>query len=78
MQCHDNMSVLSIPHKKKLLPNIDGVRIVGGKMHLSPLSVLTRQSYAIVVSVPTEEHNIHMTYITTYPQVAPMHLALHG
>jgi hypothetical protein len=26
-----------------------------------------RQSYAIMVSVPVEEHNIHMTYITTYP-----------
>jgi hypothetical protein len=67
MQCHDNMSVLSVPHQKKLLPNIDGVCIVGGKMHLSLLLVLTRQSYAIVVSVPTKEHNIHMTYITTYP-----------
>jgi hypothetical protein len=32
MQCDDNMSALCIPHQKeKLLPNIDGVRIIGGK-----------------------------------------------
>jgi hypothetical protein len=26
-----------------------------------------RQSYAIMVSIPAEKHNIYMTYIKTYP-----------
>jgi hypothetical protein len=56
-----NMSVLYVSHqKKKLAQYIDSVRVVGGKTHLSPESVLTRQPYAIVVSVPAEKHNIHI------------------
>jgi hypothetical protein len=53
--------------KEKLLPHIGGVRIVGDNSHSSPWSVLTRQSYTIVVSILAGEHNIHMTYITIYP-----------
>jgi hypothetical protein len=32
-----NMSSLYIPHQKKSLPNIDGIRIVGGKVALIPI-----------------------------------------
>jgi hypothetical protein len=50
------------------LPNIDGVRIIGGKSHSSPWLVLMRQSYTIVVSIPAEKHNRYIfTYIATYP-----------
>jgi hypothetical protein len=35
-------------------------------------------SYANVISVPAEEHNRYMTYVTTYPQVVPMRLMLYG
>jgi hypothetical protein len=67
---HDGMHhvgpICSSP-KEKLLPNIDGIHIVGGKVALTPVAVLTRLTYAIVISVPAEEHNIHITYITTCP-----------
>jgi uncharacterized membrane protein len=50
-----------------MVSNIEGVHIVGGKSHSFPQSVLMRQSYAIVVSVHAQKHNIHIyTYITTY------------
>jgi hypothetical protein len=63
-----NMLVLYVPHQKKKLSNIDGICIIGGNSHSSPWIVLTRQSYAIVVSVPAEEHNRYIfIYIATYP-----------
>jgi hypothetical protein len=37
MQCHGNMAALSVPHQKKTLPNIDGVRVVGDKVALIPV-----------------------------------------
>jgi hypothetical protein len=65
MQCYDNMLVISIPHQmKKLLPHIGGVRIVSGNSHSTPWLILAIQH---VVSVPAEERNRYMTYITTYP-----------
>jgi hypothetical protein len=44
--------------------------------HSSPWSVLTKLVYAIMVSVPTEEHNIHIYTSPLIPQVVPMHLTL--
>jgi hypothetical protein len=42
MQFHDIMSVLSVPHqKKRFLPHIGGVRIVGDNSHLTPWLALT-------------------------------------
>jgi hypothetical protein len=41
MSC--NMSAVYIPYQKKKLPNIDGVRIVGGNSHSSPLLALTKR-----------------------------------
>jgi hypothetical protein len=51
------MSVLYDPHqkKKKLLSNIDGVRIVGGKVTLIPVVSSSGMTYAIVVSVLAEK-----------------------
>jgi hypothetical protein len=34
--------------------------------------------YAIVVSIPAEEHNIHIHISPLIPQVVPMCLTLHG
>jgi hypothetical protein len=42
MSC--DMSSLYVPYQKKRLPNIDGIRIIGGNSHSSPWLVLTRQS----------------------------------
>jgi hypothetical protein len=60
-------AVQSVLTKRKALPNVYGIRINGGKSCSSPQLVLMRLSYVIVVSVPPEEQNIHITYITTYP-----------
>jgi hypothetical protein len=46
--------------------------------HSSPLSVLTKLVYAIMVSVPAEEHNIHIHTSPLIPQVAPTHLTMCG
>jgi hypothetical protein len=50
----------------KVLPNIDGVRIISGKSHSSVVSS-SGMTYANMVSVPAVEHNRYMSYITTYP-----------
>jgi hypothetical protein len=42
--------------KKKLLPHISGIRIVGGKLHSTPWLALAIQ-LTNVSSVPVEEHN---------------------
>jgi hypothetical protein len=47
--------------------------------HSFPLSVLAKLVYAIMVSVPAEEHNIHIWHTSPLiPQVAPMRLTLCG
>jgi hypothetical protein len=47
--------------------------------HSFPLSVLAKLVYTIVVSVPAEEHNIHIWHASPLiPHVAPTHLALCG
>jgi hypothetical protein len=65
------MLALYAPHQKKSAPNIVGVRIVGGELQSSPYSVLTRQSYTIVVSVPVE--NTTNIYNHTSPLI-PCHI----
>jgi hypothetical protein len=46
--------------------------------HSSPLSVLSNLVYTIVVSIPTEERNIHIHTSPLIPQVAPTRLTLCG
>jgi hypothetical protein len=46
--------------------------------HSSLSSVLTKLVYTIVVSVPAEEHNIHINTSPLIPQVVPTRLTLHG
>jgi hypothetical protein len=62
-----NMLVIYVPHQKKSSSNIDGIRMVGGKVTLIPVVSSSSMNYAYVVSVPTKEHNRYMIYITTYP-----------
>jgi hypothetical protein len=47
------------------------------RSHSSPLSVLAKLVYAIMVRVPAEKHNIHLHTSPLIPQVVSMHLALH-
>jgi hypothetical protein len=63
---------------KAFATHISGVRIIGGTSHSTPWLALTDLAYTIMVSVPTEEHNIHMHTSPLIPQVAPMRLTLHG
>jgi hypothetical protein len=60
------MPVLYVPHHKKIVPNIDGARIVGGKSHSSLWLVLAEwltQTWLVYMQKST----IYMTYITIYP-----------
>jgi hypothetical protein len=51
------------PYQGKSSPNIDGVRIVGSKVHSSPWLALSDATYSNVVSVSTKNttdiYNIH-------------------
>jgi hypothetical protein len=49
------------------VPNIYGIRLVGGKVTLIPVVSSSGMTYTNMVSIPTEEHNRYMTYITNYP-----------
>jgi hypothetical protein len=42
------------PHQKKILSNIVGLCVVGGKTHSSLWLILHKVTYEIIVSVPTE------------------------
>jgi hypothetical protein len=53
--------------KRKRVPNIYGIRLVGGKVALIPVVSSSGMTYTNVVSVLVEQHNRYMTYITTYP-----------
>jgi hypothetical protein len=60
MQDHVKCWSYTFLTKRKALPNIDGVCIVGRKLHSSPMVSSSGMTYAIIVSVPAEEHNIHI------------------
>jgi hypothetical protein len=80
------MSVLSVPHQKKACPLYGIHHHLSPKLatcrwqsHSFPLLVLANLIYAIVVSVPAEEHSIHIWHTSPLiPQVTPTHLTLHG
>jgi hypothetical protein len=48
-------AVLTVLTKKKL-PNIDVIRVVGGKVPLIPVVNSNGTTYAIVVSIPEEKY----------------------
>jgi hypothetical protein len=60
MQCHKNMSVLSIPHQKKSFCYTCRRR-THNRWHiaLNPVVSSNSMTYTNVVSVPTKKHNIH-------------------
>jgi hypothetical protein len=47
MQGHDKCRSYAFSPKEKGVPNIDGIRVVGGKMHSSPWLVLHEVTYEI-------------------------------
>jgi hypothetical protein len=61
------MSVLYVPHQKKCFVKYRWRTYNGWQITLIPIISSSGMTYAIVISIPSEEHNIHMTYITTYP-----------
>jgi hypothetical protein len=74
-----NMSVLCVPHQKEKFAHYIRRAYSRWQSHSSPKSVLANLIYAIAVSVPAEEHNIHIWHTSPLiPQVAPTHLTLQG
>jgi hypothetical protein len=65
--CHVTCRPIRFSPKEKGVPNIYGIRLVGGKVTLIPVVSSSGMTYANMVSIPTEEHNRYMTYITNYP-----------
>jgi hypothetical protein len=73
------MSVLYVPHQKKRFAKYIWRTYSQWRSHSSPWSVLAKLVYAIMVSVPAEEHNIHIWYTSPLiPQVAHTCLTLCG
>jgi hypothetical protein len=65
--------------KEKWVPNIDDVCVGVAKSHLSPQSVLMRQSYANVVSIPVKKHNRYIWHTSPLIlQMTPTRLTLRG
>jgi hypothetical protein len=67
MRDHDNMPVLSVPQQKKSFAKYRWRTYNWWKITLIPVVSSSGMTYVNMVSVPTEEHNRYMTYITTYP-----------
>jgi hypothetical protein len=62
-----NMSALYVPHQKKKGDKYRWRMCSQWQNVLIPVVSSNGMTYANVVSVPAEEHNRYMTYITTYP-----------
>jgi hypothetical protein len=62
-----NMSALYVPHQKKRLTKYRWCKDSQWQFALIPVVSSSGMTHANVVSVPAEEHNRYMTYITTYP-----------
>jgi hypothetical protein len=60
------MSVLYVPHQKKSFIKYKWRTYSWWQIALIPVVSFSGMAYENVVSVPAEEHNKYMTYITTY------------
>jgi hypothetical protein len=68
MQCHDNMSTIFVLHqKRKRLPHIGGVRIVGGNSHSTLVVNSSDMTYDTWLAFLQKIIIYIYTYITTYP-----------
>jgi hypothetical protein len=70
-------AVLSVLTKRKRVPNIDCVRVDGGKTHSSTWLALSDKTYSNVVIVHAEKHRYIWHMSPLIPQVAPVCLTLH-
>jgi hypothetical protein len=61
------MSVIYVPHQKMAHTQYIWHTYSQWQIALIPVVSSNGMTYASVLSIPAEEHNIHMTYITTYP-----------
>jgi hypothetical protein len=77
MRDHDNMLVVYVSHRKKSFAKYRWRTYSRWQITLIPVVSSSGMTYANVESVPREEHNRYMIYITTYPPVAPVRLTLH-
>jgi hypothetical protein len=78
MDCHDIMSVLSIPHqKKRFLPHIGGVRIVSGNSlnHMVSSNNMTYETWLMYLQKSTIYIHTHTSPLI--PQVAPTCLTVY-
>jgi hypothetical protein len=80
MQCHANMSVLSVPHqKRKTFATYRWCTHSPWQFALILMVSSNETTYAIMISIPTEEHNIHIWHTSPLiPQVASTLLTLCG
>jgi hypothetical protein len=78
MRDHDNMLILYVPHQKKFFVKYRWCTCNRWQFTLIPVVSSSGMTYANVVSVPAEEHNRYITYITTSPPSGVVHLTLYG
>jgi hypothetical protein len=67
MQDHDKTPVLYIPHQNKSFAKYRWRTYSRWQITLIFIVSSSGMTYTNMVSIPTEEHNRYMTYITTYP-----------
>jgi hypothetical protein len=72
------MSALYIPHQKEKVSHYIRRTYSRWRIAFIPVVCSSGMTYTNVVSVPIEEHNIHMHTSSLIPQVAPMYLTLCG
>jgi hypothetical protein len=66
MQDQDKIPVLRVPHQKKSFAKYRRRTYSWWQIALIPIVSSRGMTYANVVSVPANEHNRYMTYITTH------------
>jgi hypothetical protein len=66
MQDHDKMSVLYVPHQKKSFAKYRWRMYSRWQIALIPIVSSSGMTDANMISIPVEEHNRYMTYITTF------------
>jgi hypothetical protein len=65
MSC--NISALHVPHQKKIFAKYRWHTHNWWQITLIPVVSSSGMTYTNMISVPAEEHNRYITYITTYP-----------
>jgi hypothetical protein len=67
MQVHDKISVIYVPHQKNFFAKYKQRTYSRWWITLILIVNSSGMTYTNMASIPAEEHNRYMTYITTYP-----------